>query len=235
VTAGGRVHEGCPALSLRQDGGGWQVRTPGGEVLAPQVVLATDAYTDDLWPGLRRSIVPLRAYQLVSVPLSDNLRRGVLPGGQSLTDTRRLYSGIRLRADGRLHVSVDGSALRNDGTPDVGFATRRVQALFPHLPPLAWESSVAGWVGMTADHYPHVHRLAPGLIAAVGLSGRGIALGTLLGREVSLRVLQRPESEWMMPDTPLRPLVVKPVMLPLLAGMLAYYRVRDALELRRPR
>jgi glycine/D-amino acid oxidase-like deaminating enzyme len=235
VAAGGRVHEGCPAVSLRQEAGGWQVRTPGGEVLAPQVVLATDAYTDDLWPGLRRSIVPLRAYQLVSEPLSDNLRHSVLPGGQSLTDTRRLYSGIRLRVDGRLHVSVDGSALRNDGRPNATFATRRVQALFPHLPPLTWESSVAGWVGMTADQYPHLHRLARGLIAAIGLSGRGIAFGTLLGWEASLRVLERPESDWMMPDTPLRPLVVKPVMLPLLAGLLAYYRALDALELRRPR
>jgi hypothetical protein len=48
-------------------------------------------------------------------------------------------------------------------------------------------------------------------------------------------VLERPESEWMMPDTPLRPLALKPVAGPLLAGLLACYRTLDALELRRPR
>jgi glycine/D-amino acid oxidase-like deaminating enzyme len=232
LAAGGRIYEGSPAVSLRREAGAWRVATPSGTLTAAQVVLATDAYTDDLWPGLRASLVPLRGYQLVSAKLSDNVRRSVLPGGHSVTDTRRLYSGIRLRADGRLHLSVEGPALRNAGTADAAFATRRVQALFPDLPPPRWESAVSGWVGMTADHYPHLHRLAPGLLAAVGLNGRGIAAGTLLGREASLRVLDRPEHEWMLPDTPLRKLAVKPLLRPLMAGLLTTYRALDALELR---
>ena len=232
VKAGGALHENSPVLSLARHGPAWQVRSRRGELLASQVVLATDAYTDALWPGLRRSILPLRSYQFVSQPLSDNLRRTVLPGGQALSDTRRLYSAIRLRPDGRIHASAYGPALRNDAAADPAWATRRVQALFPHLPAPAWDSTVAGWVGMTADHYPHLHRLAPGLLAAVGLNGRGIALGTLLGRDASLRVLGRPEDEWMMPDTPLRPIRAKPVLDPVLGGLLACYRALDGLELR---
>lgn len=233
LSAGGRIFEDSPAVELRRCAAGWRVRTPAGEMLADQVVLATDAYTGDLWPGLGRSIVPLRAYQVVSQPLSDNLRRTILPGGQAMTDSRRLYSGIRLRADGRLHVSVDGPAFSNRGTARAALAARRVQALFPHLPPLTWDHVVAGWVGMTADQYPHVHRLAPGLIAAVGLSGRGIAFGTLLGRDVSLRVLGRPEAEWLMPDTPVRPIRTKPMARLLVGGLMSCYRALDAMDLRR--
>jgi glycine/D-amino acid oxidase-like deaminating enzyme len=235
LKAGGAIWEGSRATSMQANAGGWHVRTAEGALQARHVVLATDAYTDDLWPGLRRSIVPLRAYQLVSRPLSENLRGTVLPGGQSLTDTRRLYSGIRLRDDGRLHLSVDGSAFGNDSAADAGMATRRVQALFPDLPAPVWEHAVSGWVGMTVDQYPHLHRLAPGVIAAVGLSGRGIVFGILLGREVSRRIMERPQHEWMMPDTPLRPALAKPFTRPLVGGLMNLYRVLDAAELRRGR
>jgi len=235
LDAGAQVFEGSPALALRRTAAGWLVPTPAGEVLAGQVVLATDAYTGDLWPGLRRSLVPLRGYQLVSQPLPETLRRTVLPGGQALTDTRRLYSGIRLRADGRLHVSVDGPAFSSRGRPRARLATRRVQTLFPHLPPPLWESAVAGWVGMSAGQYPHVHRLAPGLTAVVGLSGRGIAFGTLLGREASLRVLDRPEQDWMIPDTTLRPLPSRALARVAVSGLIRCCRALDAAELGRGR
>lgn len=233
IAAGVVVHEASPALSLQPLSGRWQIRTRQGTLEAEHVVLATDAYTDGLWPGLSRTIVPLRAYQLVSRPLSDNARRSVLPGGYALTDTRRLYSGIRLRADGRLHLSVHGPAFRNAGVPDVAAATKRVATLFPDLPPLVWNSSVVGWVGMTMDQYPHIHRLAPGLLAAIGLSGRGIALGTLLGREAALRVLRRAEAEWMLPNTRFRPVLLKHLAVPLLSGLLALSGALDGLELRR--
>jgi glycine/D-amino acid oxidase-like deaminating enzyme len=179
--------------------------------------------------------VPLRAYQIVSAPLPDHLRATVLPGGQALTDTRRLYSGIRLRVDGRLHLSVPGPVGRNDGVPDAAAASRRVRTLFPHLPPPRWESTVAGWVGMTVDHYPRLHRLAPGLLAALGLNGRGIALGTLLGREASRRVLGHAERRWMLPDSPLRPVRWHALARPSLAGLLRWYAILDARDLRKGR
>ena len=34
---------------------------------------------------------------------------------------------------------------------------------------------------MTADHLPHLHAPAPGVIAALGYNGRGVALATALG------------------------------------------------------
>ncbi|MGE0716496.1 MAG: NAD(P)/FAD-dependent oxidoreductase [Alphaproteobacteria bacterium] len=231
IAAGAVLHEGTPATALARADGGWIVTTPRGEVAAAQVVLATDAYTDGLWPGLAASLVPLRAYHIVSAPLSDNLRAQVLPGRQSLTDTRRLYSGIRMRPDGRLHLSVDGPAFSNDGRADRRKASRRVAELFPALTDLAWEEEVAGWVGMSADQYPHVHALAPGLWAGLGLSGRGIAFGTLLGRELAGRVAGRTDAELALPVTPLQPIRVRPFARPLVGGLMNWYRVIDGVEL----
>jgi glycine/D-amino acid oxidase-like deaminating enzyme len=209
------------------------VETANGCVQAKCVVLATDAYTDDLWLGLRQTIIPLRGYQIVSEPLSDNLARTILPGGHPLTDTRRLFSGIRKRMDGRLHVSIDGPAFDINGRPSVAKASQRVRDVFPHIGELRWQEEVSGWVGMTTDQYPHVHRLDDNVFAAVGLSGRGIAFGTLLGREVTKRILGKPEHEMMLPLTPLRPIAVRPVARPLVGALLYWYRLRDRADLAR--
>jgi hypothetical protein len=75
----------------------------------------------------------VRAHQLVTAPLSDNLRRSILPEGQSLTDTRRLYSGVRVLPDGRLHLSVDGPAFGTRGGAFRAEATARLRDLFPQL------------------------------------------------------------------------------------------------------
>ncbi|MCC7273206.1 MAG: FAD-binding oxidoreductase [Alphaproteobacteria bacterium] len=232
VAAGARIYELSPATALRPRAGGWEVAAGKGTVEAEQVVLATDAYTDALWPGLARSLIPLRAYHLVSAPLTGNLQRAVLPGRQSLTDTRHLYSGIRMRPDGRIHIGVDGPAFRNGAHPYRHKATQRIARLFPALADIRWEDEVAGWVGMTADQYPHIHSLAPGMWAGIGLNGRGIAFGTLLGRELALRLLGRPEQELAMPVTPLRPIAVRPFARPLVGSLMQLYRVVDGIALR---
>ncbi len=231
VSAGARLHENSRATALRPRSGGWKVATTKGAVECAQVVLATDAYSDGLWPGLAQSMVPLRAYHIVSWPMEERFRTVVLPGQQSLTDTRRLYSGIRVRPDGRLHLSCDGPAFRNDAHAFRDKATRRVADLFPALPQIVWEEEMAGWVGMTADQVPHLHALASGLWAAIGLNGRGIAAGTLLGAQAAGRVLGKGEPELPYPVTPLLPIRVRPFARPLVGSLMNAYRIIDAMEL----
>ena len=231
VEAGARLFESSPATKLTREGKSWLLTAGGGAVVAANVILATDAYTDGLWPGLRRAIVPIRAYHLMSAPISDNLRRSILPGGQSLTDSRRLYSGIRVRPDGRIHMSADGPPFSNRGKPFEKMATKRVRDLFPQVDALTWEEGVSGWVGVSADQYPRLYRLADGVLGAVGLSGRGIAFGTLLGGEIARRVLQRPEQECALPLTPFRPLAAPNLLRMAVFALINTYRVMDHREL----
>jgi len=233
LKAGAQLFEQSRARSLTRRNGRWLVEAGRGTLEAESVVLASDAYTDGLWPGLARSLVALRGYQLVSAVLGDNLKRGILPGGHALTDTRRLYSGIRLRADGRLHVSADGPAFSAGADAYRAKTARRVKEVFPAIGDVVWEEQVAGWVAMTEDQYPHLHELAPGLFAALGLSGRGIAFGTLLGREVAKRITGRPEAECILPLTPLRPIRLVAAARPLVAGLVSLYRLLDRIELAR--
>jgi glycine/D-amino acid oxidase-like deaminating enzyme len=231
IEAGATVCAHTPVTRLTRVAGGWRVEALGGSVLTPAVVLATNAYTTcDFWPGLSESLIPMRAYQLVSTPLGERARTSILPGGQPLTDTRRLFSGVRRHADGRIHVSADGPVFDMRGEPNVQKANRRMATLFPHLGPLEWEHRWTGWVGMTYDLNPHLHELAPGLWAALGYSGRGIAMATMMGRDLAARIAGASDTPLAFACSPLRSSRIGGIAKPLVGCLLNYYRVRDALD-----
>ena len=229
---GARLFEKSPATAIKRRGDKWVISAGAGEISVDSVVLATDAYTGDVWPGLRASITPVRAYHVLSSPLSENVRRTILPGGQSLTDSRRLYSGMRVRADGRLQMSVDGPPFSNDGQAFAHRGTMRARSVFPQLGEIRWEEQAAGWVGVSYDQYPHIHRLDRGVFGVVGLSGRGIAFGTLLGMEVTKRVLGDAEQDCAIPLSPLRPMPGWVFTRSLVWSLINLYRVLDKRDLK---
>ena len=231
---GVRIYIDSAADAIKGQGANWRVRTAGGSVVAGRVVLATNAYTQArLWPGLRESIIPVRGYAMVSDPLSDNVRAGILPGGQPLTDTRRTHSGIRLNADGCLHCSAIGPLFECEGGPDQRRLDRRVAMVFPQIGALAWMHRWSGWIALSRDHYPHLHELAPGVWAGLGYTGRGIAAATLMGQDIAGLISGTPESETTFPLSRLRRWWMVPFARPVVGWGITYYRFRDALDERR--
>jgi glycine/D-amino acid oxidase-like deaminating enzyme len=227
--AGAAVATGTPVTALDRIASRWRLTTPRGDVVADTVILATNAYTEHrLWPGLRQSIIPMRSYQLASRPLSENVRRSILPRYQPLTDTRPLFSGVRLHPNGRLQASADGPAFYGSGGAFVAKLNRRLGTIFPQIGALDWEYRWNGWIAMTLDRYPHLHALAPGLWAGLGYSGRGIGLATLMGREIAGRVAGVAEQDLALPVTPLKPRWVTRAARPLVNSLLTYYRLQDA-------
>jgi glycine/D-amino acid oxidase-like deaminating enzyme len=208
--------------------GSWHVRTERGEVIADCVILATNAYTTALWPGLRESVVPVRSYGFVSAPLSDNLRHSILPGRQSVSDTRRLVSAVRMLPDGRLHASARGPLGGPERPTDWRLVDDRVKRLFPQLDRVSWEESWTGFIAMTADHVPRLHELSRGLFAGLGYNGRGIAAATMMGRD--LASLAGGGGETAFPRVRLQPLPLAPLLPVIARGMAGYYRARDWLD-----
>src|SRR5262249_56150521 len=107
-------------------------------------------------------------------------------------------------ADGLLPASAGGPVFHPGGLADVGKVDRRLAALFPDLGPLRWEHRWTGWVGMTYDLNPHLHELAPGLWAALGYSGRGIALASMMGRDLAARITGASDTAFAFTPSPLR-------------------------------
>jgi sarcosine oxidase len=81
---------------------------------------------------------------------------------------------------------------------------------------------------MTVDRLPHYHELAPGLYAGLGYSGRGIAIGTAMGKFLAERALGRYDTETPIPRTPLQGLPLHDLIVPLSRVLVLYYRWRDS-------
>lgn len=203
--AGAAIHSGTTVRGIVRRGDRWRLTTDRGVIAAEAVVIATNAYSGELWPGLRRCFIPMRGHGLVSVPIEETRLRNILPGGQPLTDTRRLFSGVRLLPGGRLHVSLDGPYLGRERGPYLASADARVARLFPDLGPVAWQESWSGWVAMTTDHFPHVHEPAPGLLTAYGYNGRGIVAAIMIGAELAKRLGGTKDAELVFPSCPMAP------------------------------
>lgn len=109
----------------------------------------------------------------------------LLPGNQSVSDTRRNLFTFRFDAANRLitggmHVFGPGAETRVPRTIHRRLAT---MLELDDIPPIAY-----AWSGMAAvepDFLPHLVDLGPGLIAGFACNGRGIALTTALGREIA--------------------------------------------------
>jgi len=230
--AGAKIFGNSRALELRQDGKSWRVSTVEGSVTASHVLLCTNGYTDHLWPGLEKSIIPVFSYQVATRPLSENLRRTILPEGHVCADTRRLISYFRLDPEGRLVVGARGKPKDSEDPSDYRAVKSELARLFPQVGDVEFDYFWAGKVALTADHLPHLHEPAPGLLAALGYNGRGVAAASAMGVVLSDRVAGVPAEQLPVPLSKLRPIPFHTLRGPALKALVALKGLRDSWETR---
>jgi glycine/D-amino acid oxidase-like deaminating enzyme len=202
---GASIHPQTRVETVARSGSAWELRCGDRQLTADRVVVATNAYSGDLWPKLARSIMPFLVHGAVTEPLSDDVLARILPEGQPLTDTRRLYSGVR-KFGQRLHVSIDGASYAPGASDPQRMVERRLGELYPWLPTPRVTESWSGWIALTTDQYPHIHALADGVWAGIGCNGRGLAMASLLGRDLARLARGEAAPDTRFPVTPLRPL-----------------------------
>jgi glycine/D-amino acid oxidase-like deaminating enzyme len=205
-SAGARIFIRSPATDLAQTGREWRIRTPRGSVACGTTILATDAYTDRLVDPLRRTLIPVPSFQVATEPIPQKLRQTILPEGQSASDTWHLLRYFRLDATGRLILGSRGTFADVPVAVAARHHYRAVREIFPQLAGIRYEYHWGGLVGMTRDHLPHLHEVAPGLLTGLGYNGRGVAMATLMGRILADWALGMPASELAFPVTSLAPI-----------------------------
>ena len=108
----------------------------------------------------------------------------------------------------------------------------RMQMLFPALRemgPLRFEQVWHGYIGMTIDGLPHVHKLADGVYAWLGDNGRGVALATALGSVLADAARGVPEETLPLPFMPVTPIPLHTLAVKAAPRALLGYRWRDLL------
>ena len=228
LAAGARIHGETPATRLVRAGARWSVETErGSTVTADRVVICTNGYSGDLWPQLRRTAIAINSYQVATEPLSDNLRRSVMPEGHVLSDTRKLLLYFRLDHEGRLLMGGRGPFREPKGESDWAHLVRVIGKMFPQLAGTPIAFRWCGRIAVTRDHLPHLHEPAPGLLIDMGCQGRGIGLQTAMGKAMAEYIATSNAEALPLPFSPIEPIPFHGLQRVYVGAVVTWYRLTD--------
>src|SRR6267154_912357 len=231
IAAGAAIHGQTPATSLRREGGRWRIDTPRAVVRADKILIATNDFTDDLWPGLRRTIVPVFSSIAATEPLPDDIARQIMPTRSVLYESGQITVYYRVDASNRLLMGGRGPMQWISDPFAVDYLTRYAVRLWPALRGIGWTHGWDSRLAMTADHYPHVHEPGPGALVYLGCNGRGVALATAIGQQLARRLIGGEAAEIDLPITTLKPIRFHALWLAAVKSVVLYGQIRDRLGL----
>ena len=189
-----------PALSITPTGAAWRITTPKGTITADKVILATNGYSSEDMPDwLRARYLPVQSSIIVTRPIteSEQARQG-WTSLQMCYDSRNLLHYFRLMPDGRFLFGMRGG-LRATARAEAALS-RKIRAdfhtLFPEWRDLEITHEWSGLVCLMHSLTPFAGPVPdqPGLFAAMGYHGNGVAMGSYLGARLADTVLGRPQN-----------------------------------------
>jgi len=194
---GVRIVEGTPVTDFRprDSAGRATLVTPRGDVRAPMIVLAGEAYLSEL-PRLHRQLVPLWSLIVLTEPLSEAQWAEVGWANREVVASTRLSIDYLSRTeDGRILFGGRGAPYRF-GSPiraeyDRHAATHArlkgfVREWFPSLAGIRFTHEWGGPLGMPRDWHPTVaFDTATGIATARGYVGHGVSTTNLAGRTLT--------------------------------------------------
>ena len=198
------VHGESAVTSLSKQGGKWVAETALGQVTSEKVIVATNGYTDSLIPKLSKTILPLTPIQIATDPLPEDVIGSVLPGGHTISDSRRVIMYARREPDNRMVYGGFGKVLPNGDFAGFDWLIKDAIRVFPQLRDVKWTHGWGGRVALTDDHLPHVHEPKDGLLVGLGYNGRGVAMSHVVGRVLAERALGKAADQLAFPTIPIK-------------------------------
>jgi glycine/D-amino acid oxidase-like deaminating enzyme len=228
-----KIASGTPVMGLAQDSNGtWAVKTSRGSFRAGQVVIATNGYTGDVTPQLKRRVVPVGSYIIATEEMPHDIVQSISPKNRSFADTRRVLTYYRLSPDGKRMIFGGRAKFGfTDPSETAPLLHRFMTDRFPQMRGVKITHAWTGNVAFTMDELPHMGKLQ-GMHFALGCNGSGIAMMSYLGRETARKLmgLSNRKIAFDQPDFPTHPLYHgNPWFLPMVG---AWFRTADWLDRR---
>jgi glycine/D-amino acid oxidase-like deaminating enzyme len=214
----------------RKPGGGYVVKTSRGDIEASEVVIATNGYTGDVTPWLKRRLVPVASHIIATEELPAGLPETLIPNSRAIADTKRVLTYYRLSPD-RKRLIFGGRARFTQAPPEVSAPVlyRYMTDRFPQLKGTRITHAWTGNVAFAFDWLPHMGRTPDGLRYLMACNGNGVAMMTYLGRETARKILggsNVPANAFDSDDFPTRPFYGGDPSW-VLPWVGAWYRMRD--------
>ncbi|MEO6280319.1 FAD-binding oxidoreductase [Roseateles sp.] len=180
----------CVQKIERVSGHAHRLHTARGTVAADQVLLATGAsrhggYGSFGW--LRRRIVPIGSFIVVTEPLGAERAAALLAARRTYTTVANIHHYFRLTADHRLvfggRARFAISSPQQDATSGEVLRAGLIET-FPQLAGVRLDYCWGGLVDVTQDRLPHAGE-RDGLYYTMGYSGHGTQMSVLMGQRMA--------------------------------------------------
>jgi glycine/D-amino acid oxidase-like deaminating enzyme len=188
---GGTIYEQTPVVDYETQPAP-RLITPYGDVRARTIVLAGEAYSQQL-PKLRRTMVPMYSLIVLTEPLAESDWEQIGWRNRELVASSRLsVDYLNRTADGRILFGGRGAPYRMGSAiedsldrhgPTHDMLRRMTIEWFPMLRDVQFTHAWGGPLGMPRDWMPTTsYDAAIGVARAGGYTGQGVAAANLFGR-----------------------------------------------------
>jgi glycine/D-amino acid oxidase-like deaminating enzyme len=210
---------------------GWNVRTSQGKLRAREVFVATSGYTGPATPALRKKIIPIGSYIIVTEVLREPLAVELSPRNRMIYDSKNYLYYYRLTPDRRMlfggRAAFFPESERSIRT-SAEILRRGMIDVYPQLRDTKMEYVWGGTLDFAFDIMPHTGQI-DGMYYSLGYAGHGVAMATYLGSKMAemiggAREVDNPFVRIRFPGAPLGLYNGKPWFLPF-AG--AWYKFLD--------
>lgn len=178
--AGAKLYENTKVTGLETKSGHVVATTATGTITAKKALLAVNAYGGNIEPVSAAHIMPIGSFIGATEPL--DLDTSVIPGGESVSDSRFVVRYFRKTSDNRLMFG--GREIYTASSPaEIESGVRKqVTEIYPALANVKFTHSWGGYVGITMPRHPFVREVMPNVTCIGGYSGHGVMMSNYAGR-----------------------------------------------------